>query len=118
MTTILICIIYDLGDKVMHKLRSAIDCYLCVLFCLLSFEHFPAKCKSIISEEMGVLFDEICDWEASVNFCTTGCTYSTWILLAMRSCITAELILLISTSFVVIIEIQQNSHLCVLFKLP
>lgn len=38
-----------------------------------------------------------------------------WIQLAMRSCISAELMLLISTTFIAVIEIQQNS--CVYVRL-
>lgn len=47
----------------------ATDCDLYVLLSLLSFKHFLAKRRSIIFEEIGVLFDEIYDREMSVNFC-------------------------------------------------
>lgn len=39
----------------------ATDCDLYVLLSLLSFKHFLAKRRSIIFEEIGVLFDEIYD---------------------------------------------------------
>lgn len=53
-----------------------------IAICVFCFTCYLASISlqnvSIIFEEMGVLFDEIRDWEVSVHFCTTGCVYSMW----------------------------------------